>query len=103
MGRYDSYNERMIESQRDDWLNPDYNFFTLESTKVDMEIEKEEYEYTLSEEQVEMLREECESDDFSHLDNYEWAELLEEFTGQRIYTKDIVSVDLETNTITYMK
>ena len=70
---------------------------------MDLEIEKEEYEYTLSDEQVEMLKEECESDDFSHLDNYDWAELLEEFTGERFYTEDIVGVDLETNTITYKK
>ena len=103
MGRYDLYNERMVESLRDDWLNPNYIFFSQESTNVDMEIEKEEVEYTLSEEQLEMLKEECESDDFSHLDNYDWAELLEEFTGERIYTEDIVSVDLETNTITYKK
>ena len=103
MGNLDYYNDRMVEKYRDNWLNPDYNFFPQQSTILEMEIEKRECEYTLSDEQVKMLREECESDDFTHLDNYDWAELLGEFTGKSIYSDDIVKVDLETNTITYLK
>ena len=103
MGRLDSYNENKVNEWEDKWLDPDYNFFTYKSTNVEMEREKEEYEYTLSDEQVEWLKKECESDDFNHLDKYDWAELLEEFTGEWINTEDIVKVDLETNTITYMK
>ena len=103
MGRLDSYNENKVNEWEDKWLDPDYIFFTCKSTNVEMETEKEENEYTLSDNQVEWLKKECESDDFNHLDKYDWAELLEEFTGEWINTEDIVKVDLESNTITYMK
>lgn len=103
MSRLDLHNQRVVEDYESKWLDPDYNFFGIESTKVDMEIEKYKEEYTLSDEEVEQLKRECESDDFKHLDKYDWAEILEEFTGERIRTEDIVSIDLNTNTIAYMK
>lgn len=103
MGNLDSYNSRVVEESRNKWLNPDYIFFNQESTNAEREVEKSAEEYTLLDEEVKKLKQECESDDFKHLDKYDWAELLEELTGERIHSNDIVKVDLETNTITYRK
>lgn len=102
MRNLDTYNNRMIEEIRNNWLDPDSYFFACKSTNVDLEEEKVEEEYTLSDKEVEQLKQECESDDFNHLDKYDWAELLEEFTGESIHSDDIVKVDLATNTITYL-
>lgn len=103
MRNLDTYNSRAVEENRNNWLDPDYPFFNQESTNVDLEIVKDEEEYTLSDKEVEQLKKECESDNFKHLDKYDWAEILEELTGDSIHSDDIVRVDLETNTITYRK
>lgn len=97
------HNERVLADWESRLLNPTYNLYGRESENVEMETEKCEEQYTLSEEQVAALKKECESDDFEHLDKYDWAELLEEYTGECVHSDDIVKVDLETNTITYLK
>ena len=97
------HNDSVLADWESKMLNPDYSFYGCQSENVETEIEKWEDEYTLSDEQVEALKKECESDDFEHLDKYDWAELLEEYTGERVNSDDIVKVDLETNTITYLK
>lgn len=97
------YNDMVVERCRDRYLDPDNYFFENQSNISDYEEEKEEFEYELSNREVEWLKKECESDDFEHLGKYEWAEILEELTGERIRTEDIVNIDLATNTITYLK
>ena len=103
MGNLDLHNARMVEEYESNWLNPDYNFFTLESTNVELEREKEEEEYDLSDEEVEKIKSEWEVDDLTELDKYDWAEVLEELVGGIIVSDDIVKIDLERNIITYTK
>lgn len=103
MANLDLHNSRMVEEHENNFLNPDYNFFAPKSTNVEMEIEKEEEEYDLSDEEVEKIKSEWEVDDLTELDKYDWAEVLEEFVGGIIVTDDIVKIDLEKNIITYTK
>ena len=103
MGNLDLHNARMVEEYESNWLNPDYNFFTSKSTNVELEREKEEEEYDLSDEEVEKIKSEWEVDDLTELDKYDWTEVLEELVGGIIVSDDIVKIDLERNIITYTK
>lgn len=103
MRNLDSYNERMVETLRDNWLDQDRNFFGANSTKVDREAEKEEEEYEFSEDEIERIKSEWQVDDLAELDKYDWSEILEEFVGEFFVTDNIVKIELESKTITYRK
>lgn len=102
MSNLDLYNNRMLVENESKWLDPDNNFFTQQSTKLDYETEKLE-EYELSDVEVEKIKQEWEVEDLKSLDKYDWSEILEELVGETFVTDYIVKIDLETNTITYKK
>ena len=103
MMNLDTYNSRMVEEGRDNWLNPEYSFFGQQSTNVDYESETEEEIYEFVDSEIEEIKAEFEVEDLEELDKYVWAEILENLTGDVIYSKNIIKIDLESKTITYRK
>ena len=55
MMNLDTYNSRMVEEGRDNWLNPEYSFFGQQSTNVDYESETEEEIYEFVDSEIEEI------------------------------------------------
>ena len=100
MRDFTAYNYNMADRLREQWLDPDYNFFGSGSTNVDYETEMLDY-YELCEEEIQKIKAEWEVEDLKELDKYEWSDILEELVGRFISSDKIQKIDLEENIITY--